>query len=462
MSHTKLLPEMLPHQRALIDTSFEEGQYESGLIAFDQLRVAAKCYPSPALVSQVLYLALYTPPPNEQKVTEPGSPSKMASRQQRLAHMPTQAASFAAQRLLMSLITSTPPDILLRGLPSYSAPGATVLNEEADSYVAKEARCIRQAKDCWSILKEGFIHEATAPPITTRWQRRGSRDDLDAAHAQPPLIVAENAWPVLEWLIRLFQEDELRHSGYSPLLLSEIPLPRDNTGARWETDAALDIVFYSLSQTSERRRHCGIQLLTMLIRLWAARHLDTHMFIASVYKRVSTCQEVQLLALLDNLGAVPSTMEFRIIICQKLLSDMSLESSSRGRPRPQARTQPRAVRGAQSSQTIIDAPSTPVAGPSSNISPSGSMPFILQLLRDESYTTTEERPKSLIAHVKFHLLMAYGAYQYGLKPADVSWAQALRSGEILDAINNVFDRLGDAKALGDTLKVHVSQWITVI
>lgn len=47
MSHTKLLPEMLPHQRALIDTSFEEGQYESGLIAFDQLRVAEKCYPSP-------------------------------------------------------------------------------------------------------------------------------------------------------------------------------------------------------------------------------------------------------------------------------------------------------------------------------------------------------------------------------------------------------------------------------
>lgn len=183
------------------------------------------------------------------------------------------------------------------------------------------------------------------------------------------------------------------------------------------------------------------------------------MFIASVYKRVSTCQEIQLLALLDNLGAVPSTMEFRITICQKLLSDMSLESSGRGRPRPQARTQPRAVRGAQSSQTIIDPPSTPAAGPPSNILPST---FILQLLRDESYTTTEERPKSLIAHVKFHLLMAYGAYQYGLKPADISWAQALRSGEILDAINNVFDRLGDAKALGDTLKIHLSQWIAAI
>lgn len=461
MSHPKMLPEMLPHQRALIDTSFEEGQYESGLIAFDQLRVAAKCYPSPALVSQVLYLALYTPPPNEQKVAEPGSPSKMASRQQRLAHMPTQAASSAAQRLLMSLITSTPPEILLRGLPSYSPPGGTVLNEEADSYVAKEARCIRQAKDCWSILKEGFIHETAAAPIKTRWQRRQSHDDQDAAHAQSPLIVAENAWPVLEWLVRLFQEDELRHNGHSPLLLSEIPLPRDNTGARWETDAALDIVFYSLSQMSERRRHYGIQLLTMLIRLWAARHLDTHMFIASVYKRVSTCQEIQLLALLDNLGAVPSTMEFRITICQKLLSDMSLDSSTRGRPRPQARTQPRAIRGAQSSQTIVDAPSTPAAGPPSSILPSMT---ILQFLRDESYTTTEERPKSLIAHVKFHLLMAYGAYQYGLKPADISssWTQALRSGEILETINNVFDRLGDANVLGDTLKVHVSQWITGI
>ncbi|KAG5219603.1 antiviral protein [Salix suchowensis] len=255
MSHPKLLPEMLPHQRALIDTSFEEGQYESGLI--DLINCVL-------LRNVTLHRnALYTPP-NEQKVTEPGSPSKMASRQQGLAHMPTQAASFAAQRLLMSLTTSTPPEILLRGLPSYSPPDGTVLNEEADSYVAKEARCIRQAKDCWSILKEGFIHETAAAPIKTRWQRRQSHDDRDAAHAQSPLIVAENAWPVLEWLIRLFQEDELRHNGHSPLLLSEIPLPRDNTGARWETDAALDIVFYSLSQMSERRRHCGIQLLAMV------------------------------------------------------------------------------------------------------------------------------------------------------------------------------------------------------
>ena len=116
--------------------------------------------------------------------------------------------------------------------------------------------------------------------------------DLDQAQAHDaPVVVADHAWRVLQWLLSLFEKDELLNfhkSGgkdqlldklrndhyfvaekFSLYLLSQIPPPRGGTGPRWEAGAPLDIVFYAVDQNDAERRDTATQLLA-LVRLFMA------------------------------------------------------------------------------------------------------------------------------------------------------------------------------------------------
>lgn len=114
------------------------------------------------------------------------------------------------------------PASLLRALPAYPDPtdgnGATSLTDDneslsdADSFVASEAVRFRDCKNCWNILKSGFINslsESTSfAPGNPRKRRRGdSLVNMDEEESS--LVVGENAWPVLDWLLFLFEKDEL-------------------------------------------------------------------------------------------------------------------------------------------------------------------------------------------------------------------------------------------------------------
>lgn len=51
---------------------------------------------------------------------------------------------------------------------------------------------------------------------------------------------------------------------HSPLLLSQLPLPRGTKEARWEVDAPLDIALFALSFDDCERKMMGTRLLTLV------------------------------------------------------------------------------------------------------------------------------------------------------------------------------------------------------
>ena len=89
----------------------------------------------------------------------------------------------------------------------------------AESIIGKETMCVQRAKSCWTLLTEGY---------TARGPRRGNvlgspgkgkgkdrvaydSDEEDTSHfdEEEDAVVGEDAWPVLEWLLVLFEQDEL-------------------------------------------------------------------------------------------------------------------------------------------------------------------------------------------------------------------------------------------------------------
>ncbi|KAJ8509055.1 hypothetical protein ONZ45_g8727 [Pleurotus djamor] len=461
--------EMTTHQRALIDTSFEEGQYQLGIAIFDQLRASAtRSYPSPSHIRQLLYLALYTPPHIDgEHAAEPASPSKISSRQQK-AHIPTQAAIDAAQKLLVSLALSTPPEVLFRGLPSYKPSSEPLLNDdEGDSHLAKQASlCISQVKDCWAMLRYGFITKAERVFVpNSRSRRRQHQDDDDDDNPDDERLspVIESAWFTLEWFVQVFKLDEM-HDGSSTLLLHQIP-PSGSSERRWETNAVLDIVFHSLKSSNQRRQSLGIQLLIMdynrqLIHLWTARLLDVNIFVESVQKRLSTSEDTVLLTIMRHLSAAPTATVFRVAVCHRYLSDASSEPKARRRPKPQ----PRAIRNAQSTSRIAVDAREDTSGKATTL-PQNSVPSfdsILPLLKDEPDVASSGASSTSIKVVKFHLLMSYGSIQEGLSPPnrDPVWQNSLGTGETASLMASVFDASQDpvVRTLHEVAQLHLLKW----
>ena len=237
--------QLATRQAGLVDSAFEEGQYESGIAMLEQLcsptDYPSKCAtthiryqltsldaPHRSHIRQLLYIALYPPPnsrtaaPKHRAAQE--SPSKISSRHAYSTLLPSPAASELAKRTLLVLADVNSPTSLLRALPAYPDPidgnsAPSLVNPElpsdADSFVALEAVRFRDCKNCWNILKSAFIKslsESTSfTPGSPRKRRRGE-SLVKYAHMdeeESSLVVGENAWPVLGWLLFLFEKDEL-------------------------------------------------------------------------------------------------------------------------------------------------------------------------------------------------------------------------------------------------------------
>lgn len=237
--------ELTTRQAALVDSAFEEGQYESGIAMLEQLcsptDYPSKCAtthvrywltsldaPRRSHVRQLLYIALYPPPSgravaHKHKATQE-SPSKISSRHAYSTLLPSPAASELAKRTLRVLADVNSPASLLRALPAYPDPidGNTATSFadpefplDADSFVASEAVRFRDCKNCWNILKSGFIkslsENTSTVPGSPRKRRRGEAlvkyTHMDEEESS--LVVGENAWPVLDWLLFLFEKDEM-------------------------------------------------------------------------------------------------------------------------------------------------------------------------------------------------------------------------------------------------------------
>lgn len=178
-------------------------------------------YTSPH-IRQLIYISLQTTlepatAEDEEDTSIQASPSKiMKQHQHRMAlnSIPPKAVA-NAQRLLMAYLHTNTPDALFRALPRRRSPPTLVSGHgEGDSTIAKRALCISQAKDCWELLHSEFLLRQSAvlstPKAKTRRSERivhGHPGALDS-EAVPPMIVTEQAWPLLEWLVSLFERDE--------------------------------------------------------------------------------------------------------------------------------------------------------------------------------------------------------------------------------------------------------------
>jgi hypothetical protein len=93
------------------------------------------------------------------------------------------------------------------------------MDQEEDSYVAREAKCIQEAKHVWAILKDGIIQRKVVVPMTPKGKGKKRIRDYeyieeeekasDAEGAALPSVVSEHAWPVLDWLLMVLDKDQL-------------------------------------------------------------------------------------------------------------------------------------------------------------------------------------------------------------------------------------------------------------
>lgn len=155
----------------------------------------------------------------------PSSPSKYTASHQRASHALTASASEAAQQLLKAYAQTNSPGSLLCALPGYGLSDLkglsnvlhnnASLNDDSDSEISRYSRHVRDAKNCWDILREGHLspdgHGGQAAINSSRGSKRGRRGDVSDRDESPsgvPAPVGQHAWPVLEWLLMAFEKDE--------------------------------------------------------------------------------------------------------------------------------------------------------------------------------------------------------------------------------------------------------------
>jgi hypothetical protein len=201
------------------------------------------------------------------------SPSK---RQKKSYLLPSPAATLASQQLLVSFATTNSPAAVIRAL----RPSDAELEDDNDCFVATESMCISRCKNCWQILAEGFL-DRNQPIFSTpkgKAKRRDTSVSFDPSESQAP--VGETAWPVLHWLLLIFERDEQENptlrkiqksvdlttfiqlpfvARHSTLLLEQLGSP-----SRRDTDAPLAIVLHCLQQTDQRRRMMGSRLINLV------------------------------------------------------------------------------------------------------------------------------------------------------------------------------------------------------
>ncbi|KAG5635159.1 hypothetical protein H0H81_012185 [Sphagnurus paluster] len=238
------------YQRNLIDTCFEEGQFDSALDLLEQMRS-----PNTRLLSaerererrqyqmtdarsyhtrQVIYIALQPdhPEPPDEPAPHPNdvppSPSKSGLKNSKKG-VPSGAAVVAARRLLQSYALTNDPESIALALPSFGIGISSRTGGEAEaegsleSAIGPQAMRIAGAKSAWNILSEGFANQGRgcatpSSPVkgrkrTHRFQVDDEDDDDDDGSGMVSAPVGPDAWAVLEWLVFLFEQDEKSSAG---------------------------------------------------------------------------------------------------------------------------------------------------------------------------------------------------------------------------------------------------------
>ena len=244
--------EMSAHQRGLVDTCLEEGQFESAIALMEQLR--SPNYKPPMYVPpfiliprrpfqavlliylrlrshlrQLIYIALQPTTPTLPLTvagqsrggdSPPCSPSKVSLKNR--SRIPSKTAIEAAQRLLISYALTNNPETVAAALPSCddrrNVDGG-VDRDLVESMIGKETMCVQRAKSCWKLLMEGYTARGRGrgnvlgSPGKGKGKDRAAydSDEEDTGHfdEEEDAVVGEDAWPVLEWLLVLFEQDEL-------------------------------------------------------------------------------------------------------------------------------------------------------------------------------------------------------------------------------------------------------------
>ncbi|KAF7966684.1 hypothetical protein HWV62_37484 [Athelia sp. TMB] len=458
-----------------------EGQYMSGIAVLDQLR-SPHLAPSVSHIRQLLYIALYPPPmpvndkgkekENVKGRWEPVTPSKHVKQAQRSPLIPTEQASEAAIRLLKSFVLTNSPGVLAKALPE--CVGISEWNERLrqlsemeaeDSFIAGEATCITEARNFWEILKEGKIQRKIPLPFSPAAKGKKKKqvvafadepsfgngdDDMEA-----PVVVGDNAWPVLDWFLLLVEKDEdiMEQCGFprhSPILLAQIPPPRTNSGARWEADALLDVVFYALEQSDDiKRKAAGARLWTALVNLAATTHMNLELLVASVHSRLSSLSRDPALVL-SALPPSERAARFKIALCREYLVSSTAPTNGAVGPRPAIRPKPqaRAMRAArrsniegdrvapsEESTTVVETPASPT-----QLVNAHPLPNAEELLKLLSEGTDNSQEQLLKMKVKFYLLSAYASIQ--AKSPTEEWTQIVRDGKVNQAIDLAFKAEG--------------------
>ncbi|KAF7306098.1 hypothetical protein HMN09_00764900 [Mycena chlorophos] len=412
-------PEMSYQQRLVVDLCFEESEYEAAIDMLVQL-TSPRHRPTKLHIRQLLYIALFSPTDRHARIDPLASPSK---RERKLGELPSAAASLAARNLLMAFAETNTPAAVLLAL----RPGDVDSPEEAESSLATESLCISRAKNCWQILAKGFLLNQQQQQFASvkgkgKVLSAGSFGDLHDT-ASP---VGETAWPILEWLISIFERDEVATNAtlrHSPLLLEQL-----GTASRRDSDAALAICHYSFAQSDPRRRALGIRLLNLLINLSSATDLDFPLIVVSIFNGLSESTSAEDIAsLLAGLHPSSAVSKFKIALYQKYFNDTASNTTTNrkpiaARPRPQARAAQPKGSPAKARQST----STSSASPSSlaNKYRAPTSGDILRLLME-----TQASPRN-----KYDLLVAYNEYQ-ALAPAserDPEWLEVARNGTVLD------------------------------
>ncbi|KAJ7268801.1 hypothetical protein B0H12DRAFT_1229683 [Mycena haematopus] len=438
--------EMSQHQRNLVDLCLEEGQYEQAIELLGQLR-SPHLKPSAAHVRQLLFMALYSS--SDSKLVElSSSPTK---KQKKSYLLPSPAATLASQQLLVSLATTNSPAAVIRAL----CPIDVEPEDDNECFVAVESMCISRCKNCWQILGEGFL-DHNRPLFSTPKGKGKRRDtnvsfDLSLSEKAP---VGESAWPVLHWLLLIFERDEkenpilrkihtasiLRHfnnpvgivARHSPLLLEQL-----GSGSRRDTDGPLAIVMHALQQPDQRHRMMGSRLMDLLINLASTTHLDFPMLVVSVFNRLSTTSLDDISSLMSELSPSPAVFKFKIALYQKYFNDSTDAPKVAARPRPQARAQPKG------SPVKVRDPALPVSLVNKYRVPTSAE--ILRLMEAKTSTSSIASPFRL----KFELLVSYNAYQTNAAPADrdSEWSTLVRNGTMAKTLDSTFGCKG--VAVGD-------------
>ena len=162
-------------------------------------------------IHQLIYLSLQ-PLPTYSSVNDalnseiPSSPSKYTKK-----HVISAAAIQSAQRLLVSYAITNSPSTLAYALPSYEKADELIDVVYGESVIGAEAACIPKARHCWEILMEGFTQRQKRVLLTPKGKGK-NRTHMFEQPFQPEgrAAVGTNSWPVLDWLLLIFEQDELQ------------------------------------------------------------------------------------------------------------------------------------------------------------------------------------------------------------------------------------------------------------